>query len=264
MPPEKSISDNASAVRFARSGGFALLAALLVSSLLAAMATSFVVDARTLSMTTRGEIDLAQARALADAGARIAALQLHRRARGLAPLPEGPKVRPGSRAADWRFAGGTVAISVEAEASKLDLNTANIDALSGLFEAAGESATAARRHARAILAYRRLEGSAPDGASGSGPDGMIRLRMSWELDGRAFDSVGDLSRVPSFPAGLAARIAPQVTVHGGQRRGDADGKDTGAVYTVLAKARTSTGAQFHRRAIVDVAPSTGPRFVIWD
>ncbi len=225
--------------RRGHSPGFALLAALLVATLLAAIGTSFVREARLVSVGTRIDIERAQARALADAGARYAIMRL---AGGHAL----------AQPFTWRFGEGTVRLRAISEGGKLDLNHARLDALSLLFESAGLAPRPALTLARAVIAYRQSDGARaePPMAASRNADRLV-LRMSWEMDGKSFDTVDELRRVPGVTEEVFAAVADQLTVYGGLGERKVSGTGIKTAYRIVAEAETATGARYLRNSIVE-------------
>ncbi|MGF1455071.1 MAG: hypothetical protein ACFB6R_06795 [Alphaproteobacteria bacterium] len=220
-----------------------MLAALLVATLLSAIGTSFVREARTVSTGTRTQMDVADARALADAGARYAVLRLAR-----ADTLSAAGAVPGI----WRFGGGTIRLTVTPENGKINLNDAPPDTLAALFEEAGLTPRRALALADAVLAYRRSDGASAREEDGGRPARADRLvlRMSWEMDGKVFDSADELRRVPGVTPELYAALEPAITVYGATRD-----QETGlykAAFRIRAEAVSASGARFVRHALIEM------------
>ena len=242
-----------------RRSGFAHLAALLVALLLSAIAASFVVETRVSSIAVRTDVAVAQARMAADAGVRHAIFTLSdRMARAYA---EPAEAIPLWRRSDgtWTFHDATVHITVQAEATKIDLNTAPADILQHLLLGAGLGQTEAGTVVENIVRYRQRDGAALATDGPAAAEGGIVLAMTDELDSKAFDPVQEVLQVPGVTPELFARLEGLITVHGTPwARLDAAGGDAqadGAVtYTVRAQARLDAGAVFVRRALVSFYP----------
>lgn len=237
-----------------RQSGFAHLAALLVTLLLSAIAASFVVEARVSSVSAIAEIDVAKARMAADAGVRHAIFQLAGRMARAADKPEeaGPLWRRSDRV--WSFAGASVEIAVQAEAAKVDLNTAPAGILRRLFLGAGLTLAEANAAVANTIRYRERDGAVPPASVSAQAQGGIVLAMTDELDSKAFDSTQEMLRVPGMTPALFDKLAAQITVHGTPWMKSDAGADTAAAYTISATARLDGGAVFVRDALVSFVP----------
>lgn len=199
--------------------GLALVSVLWVLALLAVIAGSFTVGARTESKLAYNLGENAKARALADAGIQRAVLAL------LEPQTEGLVDRRaeemselGSRldgtARVWRFGGGEVLISIFDEAGKIDLNIAVDELLAGLFISLGVNSGEAAALVDAIADFRD-------------PNDFKRLNGAEETDYRAagrdygpknapFQAIDELQLVLGMTRDLYRRAAPALTVHSGR------------------------------------------------
>lgn len=251
-----------------RRSGFAHLAALLVALLLSAIAASFVVETRVSGIAVRTDVAVAQARMAADAGVRHAIFTLSgRMARAYA---EPAEAIPLWRRSDgtWTFHGATVHITVQAEAAKIDLNTAPAHILRHLLLGAGLGQTEAGAVVDNIVRYRQRDGAALAGDGPAAAEGGIVLAMTDELDSKAFDTVQEVLQVPGVTPELFARLEGLITVHGtpwarpgasGGAEGPGDAQagtkaDGATTYTVRAQARLDAGAVFVRQALVSFHP----------
>ena len=239
-----------------RQSGFAHLAALLVTLLLSAIAASFVVEARVSSVAATAEVGVAQARMAADAGVRHAIFQLASRL-GRAG-DEREALAPLWRRSDrfWTFAGARVEITVQAEADKIDLNTAPGDVLRRLMLGAGLGRADANAVVENILRYRQRDGATPTMGVSAQAQGGIVLAMTDELDSKAFDSIQEILRVPGITPDLFGKLSGQITVYGSpwaRRSAGAEvpaGADGTVTYAISATARNDGGAVFVRDALV--------------
>lgn len=259
-----------------RSRGIALVAVLWVVSLLAAIAASFAVTARTETVVARNQIENAEAGALADAG-------FHRAVMALAL---DPAVTSGGRPPEtWSFAGGRVSITIQAEGGKVDLNGAEAELLAGLFAAAG--ATDPGALAAAVVDFRDADSDPePRGAE----DGDYRAAgLSHEAKDRPFERKDEILQVLGMTRTVYDAVAPAVTVYSraksidpetapaealaalqavGPVQPDASGDNpnfvTNAVpiFTIRAEAETEGGAVFIREAVVELTPGARNPFRI--
>lgn len=211
--------------RHARDRGVALVVVLWVVMLLALIAQSFANGARTDTRLVLNLIENAQARALADG-------ELHRAiARIVVRRGDMDAVFDG-RWETFETSNASVAVSVEDEAGKIDLNVAQLPLLSDLLQAAGLGGTEAARIAAAIVDWRD-------------PDNLVQLNGAEDSDYRAaglaygakdapFETVQELQQVLGVDAALSQRIAPNVTVYSPRGRTDLSAAPELVVRAVLA------------------------------
>lgn len=184
-----------------RESGVALLIVLWVMALLAVLALSFVNDARTDLQMVRNQYEAARARSIADAGVSLAVL-------GLVQPTAATTWREDGTATPLAFDGGSLEISLQDEAGKIDINSASPALLADLFrvvgldqDTAGQLAGAiAEWRARQLLTSRKRPGSA-------GPPVVADPAAD------AFKSVEDLGLVPGMTPALFRRIAPFITIY---------------------------------------------------
>jgi general secretion pathway protein K len=210
--------------------GIALVIVLWVGMLVIAISAAFIADTRSSTQMTRNFLDNAEARAMADGGVHLALFEL------LDPDPETPWKRDGQL---YRHGvpGGALAIAVESEAGKIDINNANDKLLEGLFVAAGVGGEKASALIQAIGNFRTGEESRnrllrdldqPEEEIVTEAQRMLRqARRNRESTGnqttsgsrgksRAFHSIDTLGQVPGISADLHARLRPALTVFGGR------------------------------------------------
>ena len=109
--------------------GFALVAVMLITTLLAVVAFTFTASVRAYIRTAESGVAAAEAEALADAGANLGILRLVR---------EGPS-RAATAAADFACGlpdGSRIAVRTRDEAGKVDLNAGKNQLLLALFTGA--------------------------------------------------------------------------------------------------------------------------------
>lgn len=265
VPMSRTVLSPAKHNRHSR--GIALFAVLWVLSLMAVIAASFVVTARTEVTVARNQIGAAEARALADAG-------LHRAMLALASERE-HGARNGA-ARDWVFAGGKVTTSVQAEGGKIDLNGADAVLLQGLFTAAGAIDPDAL--AAAVVDFRDADDDPqPRGAE----DADYRAAgLDREAKDRPFERRDELLQVKGMTRAVYDAVAPVVTVYSRSRGidpvtaptaalaavpGGASGTEASGdspylvpsaipIVTIRAEAQTAGGAVFIREAVVALTP----------
>lgn len=184
-----------------REQGFALLLVLWILALASVVLIGFSGDARTELTVVRNQIEAARARALADAGISIGALNLLRTSEA-----EEPRWPLDGTEQEIAFGDGTVRISLWDEGGKIDLNEAPDELLARLLLVLGFANSAGI--ADALAEWREAR----------------RTAWSRAVDGRitaeserfpAFLSINDLRRVPGMTGEIFARLRPFVTVHSG-------------------------------------------------
>lgn len=270
--------------------GIALLVVVWALALLSVMAAAFTSNSRTETQLGYNLVATAQARALAEAGV----------ARAVYSLLE-PDLARRWRADGIVYAldldGGKVAVTVQDEAGKIDLNRAPEALLYALLLAVTGDASQSEALRRSIDDWR-----APVGqgllAAAAGPEGAAQ---------RNFEAVEELRRVPGVTAELYDRLEPALTVYSHRatanpmtaplqvlyalpglrpadlhailaaraepvdpaqlmRRMQAIGAERfgsitiARVFTIRAEARSPDGALFVREAITGFARPPGPPF----
>lgn len=184
-----------------RRDGFALFAAIWTAMLLALITVGVSGDTRQSVQFARAEIAQAQAGALAEAAVRHLSLVLLAQTLG-APEPLapggralGPLPRDGTPVA-WGFEGAALTLSVQAQDGLIDLNTGD----PGLIARYLTRGRAPQALVQAVLARRS--------------PGRNRA-VSWRLDNRPFNDLGDLAPLPGADRAVLDRLAPGLTVWGG-------------------------------------------------
>jgi general secretion pathway protein K len=270
--------------------GVALLLVLWTLALLSLIAAAFTATSRTEAQLARNFVDNAQARALAEAGIARAILGL------LEPRPE-DRWRADNFDYTFPLADGEVAIAIQDEAGKVDLNRAPDALLREMFLAVGIGGRETDGLVRAINGRRPQGETRPAGAQDE------------ITPASGFASVEELLGVPGMTPELYARIAPDLTVYSNRlainpmtappevlaaapgispsvveailsvRNGsgnfaalvarlEAMGANrygpltTARTFTIRAEARTTAGAVFIREAVVALPRRAAPPFQI--
>jgi general secretion pathway protein K len=125
--------------------------------------------------------------------------------------PAGP-LRPSSTVV--ALGSTSVEMSFSDEISRIDLNHAPIDLLSGIFRVVGVGATEARQYAAGIIDWRDND----DQVVEEGGAELSAYRAAGRLDGPRngpFTHVAELALVLGIPKQAAAAVAPYVTVASG-------------------------------------------------
>lgn len=193
-----------------RERGIALVTVLWVMAFLVVVAAAVGSQARNETYLARNLVDSAQARQLAEGGIYLVIHDLLTR-----PAGQG---RAATGATRYRLEDGEVALVVQDEAGKIDLNAAPRELLLGLLKAAGMNALEGDRLADAILDWRDT-------------DSLRRLNGAEDRDYRAagldhgakdgpFDTVEELRGVLGMSEALFEEIRPALTVHTGRAQID--------------------------------------------
>jgi len=123
--------------------------------------------------------------------------------------------------------GQRIPVSITTEFGKVDLNAADADILSNLFEAAGEGPAEAEEEANQVINWR------------TGGVGTQDIRL--------FRTAAEITQVPNITADLYNRIAPAVTVYSGRDRVDESTPPLLALEAMPAMGRLSAEAIVHGR-----------------
>ena len=184
--------------------GMALVLVLWLVVLVSLLATGHARNAHTeISLASR-QIDTAKARALAEAGAQRAILDL------MSPGTERQWPVDGS-VQSFRFEGHDIAVAIRDATGLVDLNLANAVLLSALLTAADVDQMTQRRLVDAILDWRDADDLVR--LNGAEDDDYLAAGLSWTTRGDAFGSVDELSYVMGMTAPIFERIAPYLTVY---------------------------------------------------
>ncbi len=184
--------------------GFALLIVLWVVALLSIVAASLAFSMRTETTLAHDLVAQAQARALAEAGVYRGILELYNRDRLRRWRGDGSPHRV-------RLAGVPITVSLQDEAGKIDLNSAQRGLLDALFRVSGIEDDRRDALLDAIEDWRD-------------PDSLRRLNgaedQEYEAAGRthgakdaAFNTVEELQQVLGVTPRLFKRLRPALTVH---------------------------------------------------
>lgn len=192
--------------------GFALLVVILVTGLLAFIATAFSLAVRTEVRTVSIAIENAKAEAIADGAVHLAISAL------LIARKQG--------SSEWRFPpdgsstlctllDGLVLIRIEDEFGKVDINGANDLLLRSVFVGMGVSEADAASYADAIIDFRDSDHHRrPNGAEA--PEYRAAGLTAGPKNG-AFLRVSELAQVIGLNSIVVERLSPYLTVHTGQR-----------------------------------------------
>ncbi len=264
-------------------------------TLLAVLLVGFAGDARTELLLARNHYETAAARGIADAGVSLALL-------GILDPSLDSQWRADGRQRVFAYGGGSIRVTVQDEAGKVDLNMAPPELLAGLLRTVGAADVDAAAVLQAIIDRRQTQsGGAPGGRrrnlpalAGSSPDS-------------AFRTIDELRLLPGMTRALYDRLAPFVTIYSGaadidpltappevlrslpganpgevenfiaarDRLGSAPGAlpplGSAAGFlahralqaaTITSEGRTAVGATFTRQAVISISPDPGAPYAI--
>jgi general secretion pathway protein K len=186
--------------------GIALISVLWITGLLAMMAASFASSTRTEARLAHNHEEAAKAEALADAG-------VHRAVFGLLDLDPETAWRAGEGVYALSLGEGDVQVRIEDEDGKIDLNSAPLPLLTGLFVALGLPAGDAQLIADRIGDFRD-EDSEPE-PLGAEDDAYSGAGLPQGAADRPFATESELLRVLGMTQSLYEQVRPYVTVYSG-------------------------------------------------
>ena len=197
------------AQRPGRHQGVALVIVLWLVALLAIIAAGYTVSTRTETVLSRHWIESAQARASAEAGLRIALLELLR-----AGVADGSGLRTDGSVYETAFNGSRLRIAIIDEGGKIDLNTASGDLIDGLLASVGVEDEERKRLLDAILDWRDVDQLRR--VNGAEDEDYAALGYPYGAGDRHFDSVEDLALVLGMAPELYRRLEGALTVYSGE------------------------------------------------
>lgn len=125
-------------------------------------------------------------------------------------------VRPSSGTFDFQLGGNRIAVAFVSEAAKIDLNTAPLSVLAGLFRVLGASPDAAKEYADRIDGWRS---PSPEEIAGRDKEVAAYQAAGLAYDPRQapFTNVQELWLVLGLPPALVEKALPFVTVFSGMQ-----------------------------------------------
>jgi general secretion pathway protein K len=186
--------------------GFALLLVIWVLALLAVIAAGIAADSRSESVIARNRVELARARDRAEAGIAIAITGL------TVPDMTLRWVADGSTRT-IAYDGGSVAITVQDEGGKIDLNQAPLELIASLFDTLAPETRESREAVMNAIAQQRQ--AATERARLANPRGVDfpRRRRTASLADAAFADIAELQQVAGMSRAVFDQIRPFVTVY---------------------------------------------------
>ena len=199
-----------------RQQGIALILVLWVIVLLTVIAGSFSYSMRTEALVARNQVSLGQARALADGGVFRAVYETSRPQQLAvnADVTAQPWKKDG-RVYAWRQGDVAMAVSMQDESGKIDINTGADNLLKNFLQSVGGlEEQEAQTLLECILDWRDLDDlRRPHGAEAADYRAAGR---TYTPANAPFDTVGDLQRVLGMTPSLYAKLAPYLTVYSRQ------------------------------------------------
>jgi general secretion pathway protein K len=187
--------------------GIALVAVLWIVLLLSVIALGFSLTTRTEVRIVTNVVENARARALAEAGVNVAILRL---------LDDDPEARWITDGRPYEIAFGTdqVAISIQDEHGKIDLNKGSPSLLDNLFRSAGLGPNESEDLVNAVRDWRDEDAAVRVGGAETGEYDAAGLPHGPKNGD--FDHVGELQQVLGMTRQLFVRVEPVLTVHSGR------------------------------------------------
>ena len=187
--------------------GMALVLVLWLVVLLSVLATGHARNARTETSLVSRQIESAQARALAEAGAQRAILDL------LAPGSARQWPVNGS-VSSFTFDGHEISVAIRDASGLLDLNSASSQMLGTFISATGVDQMTQQSIVDAILDWRDADNLTH--LNGAEDDDYRAAGLSWTARDDAFVSVDELSYVAGMTRDIFDQISPYLTVYSEQ------------------------------------------------
>lgn len=190
--------------------GFALILAIWVLALLSVIAAVMAADVHVGAVEARNRLDLARARATAEAGISLAVLSL------LNPNQTARWQADGRLYSLW-YRGSPVGVRVFDEGGKIDLNGAPIELIASLLEEFGVVPERRSVLSRAILERRSaFAAAAASAAAKTGVEGRFLFRGNVAFANvakLAFADSSELRLMPGMTGELYARVSPYLTTY---------------------------------------------------
>jgi len=193
--------------RPSREAGMALIVVLWLVVLLSVMAAGHSRNVHVDTMLAARQVGLAKARALAEAGAHRAIIDLLGANDG-SPLPVDGTL------SEVEVFGQGVNIAIRDATGLVDLNMAGTDLLNDLLAVAGTDQFMRRDIVDAILDWR--DGDDLRHLHGAEDDDYIADGVGWTVRDGPFTAVEELKYVKGVSQDLFDRLVPLVTVHSGR------------------------------------------------
>jgi len=183
--------------------GMALVLVLWLVVLLGVLATGHARNAHTETNLVSRQMEAAQARALAEAGAQRAILDLMSN-----PAQQWPV---NGSINSFKFDDHDISIAIRDATGLIDLNSASSALLSALISTAGPDQMTRQRIVDAILDWRDADNLTH--LYGAEDDDYRAAGLSWTARDDAFASVDELSYVMGMTRDILDRVSPYLTIY---------------------------------------------------
>ena len=190
-----------------RQKGIALVVVLWTVALLTIMAAGYSATMRTETRLTANQLQVAQSRALAEAGIWLGVKDL------LRPLPDQQIPKDGA-AHEVVLEQGTVILHIHDEAGRIDLNSARSEILMTLLQYAGMDQDAATGVLNAILDWRDQDDQVRE--QGAEEFQYKRAGLDYGPKNGPFNSIEELRLVLGMTEPVFTRLRPLLTLHSNQ------------------------------------------------
>jgi general secretion pathway protein K len=190
-----------------RKFGFALLAVIWGVGVISLLVVAFMSTGRLRLQAAHNIASATQASYVAEGVVNLAALALLAQRDSVAAQPEGPVYDGAPRYCV--FEGAAVAVGVEDEGGKIDINAAAPEVLKAVLMGLGLDMRAADSIANAIVAFRSAptEGLGRPGLAANGGDKPFAPKRA------LFQTIMELDQVSGIDPALFRELTPYVTVH---------------------------------------------------
>jgi general secretion pathway protein K len=237
-------------------GGIAIIAVLWVLTLLSLVAAALSLETRSSLRIARNMADDAAARVAADAGIQRAMVDLD------APSAT-RRFRADGTVYTWQFANSRVHLSIQDEATKIDLNRAPEARLAALFGSVGVEPGEAQSLAAAIADFRDADDFVRPG--GAEEAEYRAAGLAWGPKNAPFQAVEELQQIIGMRPDIYARVASDLTIYSIGAKIDFLndlGLEIGH-FSIRAEANGPNGAVFLREADVQRSRSTPVQILAW-
>lgn len=174
--------------------------------MLAVLAAGIAANSRTEAKVARNRMELARARGMAEAGVTLAIGGL------MVPDPA-LRWRADGTIRTVEYGGGTIAITIQDEAGKIDINRAPVELIAGLLDTLDPATREAREAILNAIADQRKTVTSNAQAANVRAGSLPRRRRAVALSEAAFANISELRRFTSVTRSVFERIRPFVTIY---------------------------------------------------
>ena len=189
--------------------GFALLLVIWILALMAVLAAGVAAVSQSESKIARNRMELAEARGLAESGVTLAVANLL--------VPDMTlRWHADGTTRTMALGDGTVAITAQDEAGKIDLNQAPLEFIASLFDTLDPETKEIRETVMAGIAEQRQAAASSANTANTGSRSFElpgRRRSSASLSKAAFANLSELKQIPGMTTAAFERLRPFITVY---------------------------------------------------